>query len=282
MSGVITNGCFEAVTAFTPITSITGEDADDIFDKVAHGLLDNQAVMITSLTGGSGLSINTTYYVVNKATDTFQLSATRGGSALDFGSDITDATVVRVGAGVPTGWTVSKAGSSEVLSGKDATLKPAPLPIKNYMDLSVDATPSAVSATQEITLQESARYNLDFYYRWGHDNPAADPAGHYCDVMLKVKDQSLWLKADGTWAGTEQKLPCVLAEGVGRFTLRFNAHPSYDTYELVFDEGDMQGATVYNEHAYITDVKVDAVVDTDSDKRPENNDEVRDALPENS
>lgn len=50
----------------------------------AHGLSNGDVVKFTT-TGAlpTGLSTSTTYYVVNKTTDTFQLSATEGGSAIN-------------------------------------------------------------------------------------------------------------------------------------------------------------------------------------------------------
>lgn len=50
----------------------------------AHGLENGEAVYLTT-TGAlpTGLAQNTLYYVVNKATNTFQLSATRGGAAIN-------------------------------------------------------------------------------------------------------------------------------------------------------------------------------------------------------
>lgn len=78
----------------------TGEDADDILDGAAfaaHGLNDGDQVQFTSLTGGSSLELYVTYYVVSSLANSFQIAATSGGSALDFGSDITDSTVIQCG-----------------------------------------------------------------------------------------------------------------------------------------------------------------------------------------
>lgn len=86
---------FSAVT----LTGLTGQNSDDLFDSVAHGLQDAQAVTFTSLTGGSGLSLTTTYYVVSSEDDTFQLATSVGGTAVSFGSDVTDATLQLVGTG---------------------------------------------------------------------------------------------------------------------------------------------------------------------------------------
>lgn len=67
----------------------TGETIDDLIDLSAHGYSDGQDVFFSSLTGGANLAVDTRYYVVNATTNTFQLASTKGGAALDFGSDIT-------------------------------------------------------------------------------------------------------------------------------------------------------------------------------------------------
>lgn len=54
----------------------------------SHGLLDNDTITLTT-TGSlpTGLSTGVTYYVVNKAANTFQLSLTRGGTAINTSSN---------------------------------------------------------------------------------------------------------------------------------------------------------------------------------------------------
>lgn len=66
--------------------------ADDIIDTTAaHGFVAGQRVRFTSLTGGAGLVTGTDYYVIaaNLAATTLQVSATSGGAAINFTTDIT-------------------------------------------------------------------------------------------------------------------------------------------------------------------------------------------------
>jgi hypothetical protein len=75
--------------------------ADDIIDTTpAHGFAAGDAVVFTALTGGAGLVVNQVYYVIaaNLAANTFQVSATPGGAAVNFTTDITAGTVVQVAA----------------------------------------------------------------------------------------------------------------------------------------------------------------------------------------
>ena len=67
----------------------TGGAADDIVLAVAHGLADGDKVVLKAGAGALPAELNdyTTYYVVNKADDYFQVSLTTGGSAVEFTDD---------------------------------------------------------------------------------------------------------------------------------------------------------------------------------------------------
>jgi len=83
----------------TAISGVTGVAATDIITATAHGYVAGQAIRFSALTGGAGLTVGTTYYVIsaNLAADTFQVSATPGGSAVNFTTDITVGTVGKTG-----------------------------------------------------------------------------------------------------------------------------------------------------------------------------------------
>lgn len=85
-----------AFQAGTPLTSVTGSNSTDVFAKVAHGMSNGQVVILSSLTGGSGLNVSKPYFVVNKNNDDFQLSGVAGGSAVDLGSDVSGVTVTPI------------------------------------------------------------------------------------------------------------------------------------------------------------------------------------------
>lgn len=84
------------LTAGTPITAVTGVAATEILTKASHGLTNTNLVVLTSLTGGTGLRTNYPYYVVGVSGNDFQLSEVSAGAAVDFTSTITDATVVKL------------------------------------------------------------------------------------------------------------------------------------------------------------------------------------------
>lgn len=69
-------------TPSTTAIAVTTTDVGDTVNLVAHGLSDNDEVSFATIVTTTGIVINTIYFVVNAAVDTFQVSATLGGSAL--------------------------------------------------------------------------------------------------------------------------------------------------------------------------------------------------------
>lgn len=65
--------------------------SSDAFTSPAHGLSDNDRVRFRAVSGvgtlPTGLSESTLYYVVSAATDTFEVSLTQGGAAVNFTTD---------------------------------------------------------------------------------------------------------------------------------------------------------------------------------------------------
>lgn len=86
----------------TDLTAVTGVTSTDTFTKTAHGLANGTLVVLTAMTGGTGLKAGNAgnadenaepLFVVATAANTFQLSRTPGGSAADLGTDISAVTV---------------------------------------------------------------------------------------------------------------------------------------------------------------------------------------------
>lgn len=68
----------------------TAAASTDAFTSYAHGFSTGDRVILQAPEGGTlptGVSANTAYWVVNAATDTFQLSATQGGAAINLTAD---------------------------------------------------------------------------------------------------------------------------------------------------------------------------------------------------
>jgi hypothetical protein len=80
--------------ASTSFATVTGAASSNIITATGSAFIAGQIVRFSSITGGSGLSANTDYYVISPSTNTFKLSATSGGSEIDFTTDITAGTLL--------------------------------------------------------------------------------------------------------------------------------------------------------------------------------------------
>jgi hypothetical protein len=69
-------------TSLTTGRAVTFTDAGDLVNLTAHGLSDGDEVSFSVITTTTGIVINTIYFVVNAAADTFQVASTLGGAAL--------------------------------------------------------------------------------------------------------------------------------------------------------------------------------------------------------
>jgi uncharacterized phage protein gp47/JayE len=75
-------------------TGVTSVASTDVITLANHGFVNNQPIRFSALTGGAGMAINTTYYVIYIDANTFKLSATAGpGGVLDHTTNITAATI---------------------------------------------------------------------------------------------------------------------------------------------------------------------------------------------
>jgi len=66
-----------------PLSAGTIDQSNERVTITAHGYNNNDPIFITNLTGGAGLTNNTTYFVRNPTANDFQLSATSGGTVIN-------------------------------------------------------------------------------------------------------------------------------------------------------------------------------------------------------
>lgn len=109
---------FSTNTAPTYTTAaVTGTAATDVISHAGHSFLAGDQVTFTSLTGGTGLTVGTVYFVRNPVAGvSYELSATTGGALLNFTTDITAATIGRA-FGITGSTFVHKTGNLPALSG---------------------------------------------------------------------------------------------------------------------------------------------------------------------
>lgn len=81
--------------------SCTADSSTDTFTATAHGMSNNDRVRIGGTTVPTGITATTDYHVVNSAANTFQISATQGGAAVNFTSNGTAVTFTETPA---NGW----------------------------------------------------------------------------------------------------------------------------------------------------------------------------------
>jgi hypothetical protein len=78
----------------TTFSTVTGVASTDIITATGSAFIAGQVVRFSSITGGTGLSASTDYYVISPSGATFSLASTSGGSAINFTSDITAGTLL--------------------------------------------------------------------------------------------------------------------------------------------------------------------------------------------
>jgi hypothetical protein len=98
--------------------SVTGDAATDVITATGHIYTANQTVIFSAITGGAGLSANTVYFVRNPSGNTFQLSTTSGGAAINFTTNITAGTVIAIQANVAISQNTAETNSALVLTPK--------------------------------------------------------------------------------------------------------------------------------------------------------------------
>ena len=106
----------DAVVAY----SVTGDAATDVITATGHIYTANQTVIFSAITGGAGLSANTVYFVRDISGSTFKVSATSGGAAINFTSNITAGSVIAIQANVAITQNTAETNSALVLTPKGA------------------------------------------------------------------------------------------------------------------------------------------------------------------
>jgi hypothetical protein len=81
----------------------TGVASTDIVTATGNTFANGDRVYFSSITGGSGLTANTVYFIRDETGDTFKLAATATGAAIDFSTDISAGTIRKVSSGAISG-----------------------------------------------------------------------------------------------------------------------------------------------------------------------------------
>lgn len=103
----------DAIVSF----AVTGNAATDIITATGHNFTTNQGVRFVDRIGGTGMNTNP-YFVRDISGDTFKISTTSGGAALNFTTDITAGSVVAIEANVTLSENTPETNSALVLTPK--------------------------------------------------------------------------------------------------------------------------------------------------------------------
>jgi hypothetical protein len=103
----------DAIVSF----AVTGNAATDIITATGHNFTTNQGVRFVDRIGGNGMNTNP-YFVRDISGDTFKISTTSGGAALNFTTDITAGSVVAIEANVTLSENTPETNSALVLTPK--------------------------------------------------------------------------------------------------------------------------------------------------------------------
>ena len=78
------------------LPTVTATASTDKVNSTSHGLVNGDSVIFTALTGGTGLTVGVPYYVVNKGTNDFEVSLSKGGTKVDITADASAATAYKL------------------------------------------------------------------------------------------------------------------------------------------------------------------------------------------
>ena len=84
----------ELYSGASPSVSVSFADTGDLVTAANHGLLAGQEIVFSTLATITDVVVNTKYYVINTTTNTFQVAATAGGTAIAFAADGTGTMLV--------------------------------------------------------------------------------------------------------------------------------------------------------------------------------------------
>ena len=202
--------------------SCTADNATDTFTKSSHGIADGTPVWFTASVIPAGLTAESvTYYVINATTNTFQISATEGGSAVNFTTNGTSVVVhiggaiggiemggfaaknvkhvYDVGGAYAAGMAFSKINQFVVETCEDWVMnmaqcqhllveKPHGFDVKRGVRFYVEETACSPGLSEVIQGFMYLRYltgsNADYQKRWGYVQEAVIAGGYQIDQVF--------------------------------------------------------------------------------------------------
>lgn len=206
------------------LVAASGATATNIITLASHGFLDGQAVKVSVITGLSGVTTGTVYYVRDSLSGSFKITTTVGGTALALGSDGT-ASVRKVAdlIGKTLNYKQTLEKISREIPDADGLLRPdRTVAIKRLQDFGFEteeiaALPAAFGQTDDasgnLTAGTAQCYVVDpddaagkaaivtneFAATWNLDSDLNFEAGKTTVAKLMINSlEKVQLKIDGT------------------------------------------------------------------------------------
>jgi filamentous hemagglutinin family protein len=171
-------------TAVGPLLQVAGLTSDDILKTgVPHGFVNGDTVTFQSVTGSTGLAANNTvYFVINSTANTFQVSTTAGGTAVDLVANLVNNTRDHSGA---MGAGIGTAGPSPITINAGGNVE---------FEAAQIAKVGARLPTRAILSKNSTTNRIVYYDVFG--NPVAldatvSPVSWYPDIVNRVQPNLL-------------------------------------------------------------------------------------------
>jgi hypothetical protein len=218
----ITNGGAESGTdgwvEFQNAVAFT--DSGDLVTLSAHGLSDNDTIQFETIVTTTGISVDTTYYVVTSTTNTFQVESSIGGGALTLTTDGTG-TIRLIGAGGGSHANLALTRNTTTPLRGEGDFDIAKSNIASAEGAGVGFDFSVHEADKAKALTISFDYSADASFDYG-DGTSADPS-----------DLVVWMY-DVTNSLLIQPTPYIL-DGSGRFEAQFQTSSDGDDYRLILE-----------------------------------------------
>ena len=270
VASVIDNFYDKYLGVMADSVAFTANASTDVITATAHGLSDGDPIRLTTTgTLPAGLAASTDYYVRDKATNTFKLAASSGGTAIDI-TDTGSGSHYWEYADVETPATSSWAKNGSVItvasntgirkgqvvsgSGIDATIKPNVLSISGT-SITISDNMDAVGANVAVTFANKGVYGA---FNTTKDGPSTDNDGEaLADGMLYFNSTDDVMMVYDTTSNTWKQLQPTTAEmtaiqtchtniiSINDFTDKYriaSSAPSSDN-----DDGDLYYNTATNQ-----------------------------------
>lgn len=210
----------------------TADNTTNVFTKVSHGMSNGQAVLVNNVGGAlpSGLAVNTLYYVINATTNTFQLSTSVGGSAVDITTN---------GTGTQYTYTTFKlpnlCGSVPIGSGQK-------IKTFNFVDANVNTSTEVITVDSNLYLYTGQSVVLS---NSGGTLPGGLSAGTY--YVIRVTSTTIKLATSVENANNGTAVNITSAAGGGTHTLTITM-----TSRSVGQEGGTEYTAEVPSHSHLS------------------------------